>query len=531
MITQNNELIHSMNSENLINSDQSINTNDIVLSVNNIARSYGSTKALTSTSFNVRRGEVHALMGENGSGKSTLVKILNGIISPDAGSLTIDGIEYNRLPTPKFAHELGIGTSFQEILIVPEQSVLNNIWLGYGPSLMRTIPDEQRRQKASEVLGELLGEEPNLDIPIERLEISRQQLCVIARAMLMDPKICILDEPTAALDIADRNRLFDIIRRMTENGTSFIYITHRMDEIMEICDRATVLRAGESVGTLDKEQISPAVLIKMMSGDVGIMKERKKTTKTVKVRMRISDLQIAKNRPTFSLEAYEGEIIGVAGLEGHGQDEFIGMLAGINNPLQGTITVMTDQGEKSYRTLKEASKVGIVYVPRNRKTAGIFEPLSIIDNFTLPALPRYTKGGFLQTKRMKQDFENYRKKLNFRMSNQSAPISTLSGGNQQKILVSRWLNMNPRTIIFNDPTRGVDPRTKIDIYEIAYDLAANGATVIFLSTDVEELIHLVDRAWIFRDGAFEAEIQREKLTSNAVIAAFFGHKDQMQEEQ
>jgi ABC-type sugar transport system ATPase subunit len=507
------------------------NSNDIVFSVENITHSYGQTKALSSCSFSLKRGEVHALIGENGSGKSTLVKIISGIIAPDSGKLTINNVERDYIATPLAAHQMGIGTSFQEILIVPELSVLDNVWLGVDPRLLRALSEAQRRVRVKEVLQELLEEEPPLDEPIGRLEISRQQLCVIARALINKPKIVVLDEPTAALDVSDTDRLFSVIRRLAREGVAFIFISHRMDEIIQIADRATVLRAGCSVGTLDKEKITPQALIEMMSGECGVQCDREMAAKTAKVRMRISDLQVTKGKPFINLEARTGEIIGVAGLEGHGQDKFISILAGLRNPLHGTITVVTDKGERRYKSIREASNYGIVYVPRNRKTAGIFEPLSILDNFALPALRRYSSGLFMKTKQLNEDFDKYHEKLSIRMSEKRFPISTLSGGNQQKILIARWLNMNPSIIIFNDPTRGVDPKTKLDIYQTASDLAANGTTIIFLSTDVEELVHLVDRVWVFRDGTLEEEIPRDRLTNNAIISAFFGHKEHGQKEQ
>jgi len=380
-------------------------------------------------------------------------------------------------------------------------------------------------------LLDLLGEEPPLDEPIGRLEISRQQLCVIARALMTRPKIVVLDEPTAALDVSDTDRLFAYIRRLTSQGVGFIFISHRMDEIMQIADRATVLKAGCSVGTLDKEKIKPQALIEMMSGECGVQCDREMASKTAKVRMHISDLQITSGKPFINLEVHSGEIIGVAGLEGHGQDKFISVLAGLRNPLHGTVTIVTDKGEKRYKSIREASNLGIVYVPRNRKTAGIFEPLSIIDNFALPALKRYSSGFFLRTSHLNEDFDKYYKKLSVRMSEKKLPISTLSGGNQQKILIARWLNMNPNIIIFNDPTRGVDPKTKLDIYQTASDLAVTGTSIIFLSTDVDELVHLVDRVLVFRDGTLEEEITRDRLTNNAIISAFFGHKEHEQKEQ
>jgi len=507
------------------------NGSKVIFSAEEINHSYGHTKALSSCSFSLKQGEVHALIGENGSGKSTLVKIISGIIAPDSGKLTVNDEKLDFIATPLAAHQMGIGTSFQEILIVPELSVLDNVWLGVDPRLLRSISEDERRKRVKEVLGELLGEEPPLDEPIGRLEISRQQLCVIARALMTKPKIVILDEPTAALDVSDTERLFAVIRRLAGEGVGFIFISHRMDEIMEIADRATVLKAGCSVGTLEKEKIKPQALIEMMSGECGVQCDREMALKTAKVRMHIADLQITKGKPFINLEVRTGEIIGVAGLEGHGQDKFISVLAGLRNPLHGTVTVVTDKGERRYKSIREASHLGIVYVPRNRKTAGIFEPLSILDNFSLPALKRYSSGFFMIGKKQNEDFEKYHEKLSIRMSGKGLPISTLSGGNQQKILIARWLNMNPSIIIFNDPTRGVEPKTKLDIYQAASELAAAGTSIIFLSTDVEELVHLVDRVWVFRDGTLEEEIPRDKVTNNAIISAFFGHKEHAQKEQ
>lgn len=524
MIQHNNAESNNQNSNNKKSSD-------IIFSVDSLARSYGQTKALRSCTFSVSRGEVHALIGENGAGKSTLVKIISGILSPDAGRLSVDNVEYKNFPSPSAAREIGIGTAFQEILIVPEISILHNIWLGAGPSLVKALPESQRRKRAKEIFEELTGSEVPLEMPAGQLAISQQQLCVIARGLLLNPKIAILDEPTAALDIADRDRLFRVIRRMACTGTAFIFISHRLDEIMDIADNITVLRTGESITTLPKENITPKDLICLMSGDIKCEgdKEVINTRKIGDVRLHISELQVMKGAPSFSMELHSGEIIGVAGLEGHGQDQFITALAGINKPLSGTITMKTDKGQQPVKSLKEAAKLGIAYVPRSRKTAGIFESLSIMDNFSLPALTRYTTGPFLRFSKMYEDFNKYKKSLSFHMGHFKSAISTLSGGNQQKVLVARWLNMNPNTIIFNDPTRGVDPRTKEDLYRTINILASSGVAVIFLSTDVEELVAVVDKVLVFRNGTMIEEIPRKSLCNNAVVSAFFGHRDTAQD--
>jgi len=512
----------------LKNSQDFVNSKDIVFSADSIAFAYGQTQALRNCSFSVSRGEVHALIGENGSGKSTLVKIISGVISPDAGHFSIDNVQYKHIISPWAARELGIGTAFQEILIVPGRSVLENIWLGAEQSLIRSSQESNRRIRAKELLDELIGEEVSLDIPAENLEISRQQLCVIARSLVLKPKIVILDEPTAALGVSDRNRLFAAIRRLAADGTAFMFISHRLDEIMDIADNITVLRAGESVTTVSKKDATRDSLICLMCGDV--QAEKATIARNMgDVRLLVKDVQIFRNAPSFNLDAHAGEIIGIAGLEGHGQDQFVQMLAGIKKPLSGKITIETDKGPQPIKSLKEAAKLGLAYVPRNRKTAGIFEPLSIVDNFALPALGRYSRSLFLFRKKMVDDFHKYRNSLSIKMDNDQSKISSLSGGNQQKVLVARWLNMDPNTIIFNDPTRGVDPPTKMELYKTIQTLAASGVTVIFLSTDVDELVALVDRVVVFRNGTIAEEIPQKSLTSQSVVAAFFGHKSSVQE--
>lgn len=498
---------------------------DTMLAANAIGKSFGETRALASASLTLRRGEAHAIVGENGSGKSTFVKIVAGILSPDQGSLMLDGELLDRRgATPRAHRNLGIATVFQEVLAVGSRSVLDNVWLGSDGDFRAKFSESDRRERAAEALAQLSDSPPPLDAFIETLNLANRQVCVIARALIQRPRVLILDESTSALDVTTRDRLFQVVRQLCEQGTSVLFTTHRMGEIQELADSATVFRNGVTIASLDRSEISTDELLRLMSGESQDAAWRRAAHRHPigAPALTVERLTLRRDAAAMDITVHAGEIVGVGGLEGHGQDSFIRVIAGVQRPAAGRV-IANCSADRELRTQSIAAAAGVVYVPRDRKTEGIFESLSLIDNFAMPTIN--ADGRVLLSGRRRRDrFLEYMKPLDTKYGRARDRITTLSGGNQQKIVLARWLATKPKVIVLNDPTRGVDHRTKVDIYKLLEQLAAEGTAVVMLSTEVEEHLALMDRVLVFRQDALSAEIDRNVLSRNTMVAAYFGER-------
>jgi ABC-type sugar transport system ATPase subunit len=499
----------------------------VALRVVGIAKRFGSTEALRDCSFELQRGEVHAILGENGSGKSTLVKILAGVHRPDAGTITLGGGEtMHRIPSPQAAIAAGIVTVFQEVLVAGQRTMLDNVWLGADGLVQKHVPQGEKRQRAQEVLGRLLDRVPNLNEPLKNLPLSVRQTCCVARALLREPRILVLDESTSALDVETRDNLFTILDELRESGRSVIFISHRMDEIEQIGDRVSVLRSGESVATLDRDAATARELVELMTGREHLVTERQDDHTDGRVReevlLRTRGVRLRPDAAPIDIEVRAGELVGLAGLEGHGQDRFLRVLGGIADPDAGEVLVITEGAELPLRSPRQAIGHRVAYVPRDRRTESIFESRSVLDNFGLPTQGRDSRGGLLLTRRTEGRFRGYVSMLRIVVGRSRNPITTLSGGNQQKVVAARWLAANPAVLLLNDPTRGVDIGAKHDIYRVLLDVARTGVGVVMLSTEVDEHVELMDRVLVFREGELTEEIPRRRATHRRLVASFFG---------
>jgi ABC-type sugar transport system ATPase subunit len=496
---------------------------EVVLEVTTLAKSFGATQALRDCSIDLRRGEVHAIMGENGSGKSTLVKILSGVHRPDSGSITIAGESLPHLSSPRAADGAGIATVFQEILAAGQQPVLENIWLGSDGLFRRRIPKETRVTRAREVLGELI-DLPRLNVTADSLPLSDRQATCIARALVRNPKVLILDEATSALDVATRERLFRVLERLRGQGVAILFISHRMDEVEEIADRVTVLRSGRSVATLHRGEATPRELVALMTGDEDAPAEMRsaaaKATAGARV-VRTQGVRLHDEAEPIDVEIHAGELVGVAGLEGHGQDHFLRVLAGAR-PFEGGVVCGVDGEEREIRSPADALARGVAYVPRDRRSESIFESRSILENFQVATVEDDRRLGLVRRASADKRFQRYVDMLKIVAGHRTNPITSLSGGNQQKVVIARWLAMNPRILLLNDPTRGVDAGTKRDIYRVLTDAAADGTAIVMLSTELIELIELMDRVLVFREGQLFCELGRSELTRTRLVESYFG---------
>ena len=429
-----------------------------VLRAHGLAKSFGPTVALSAGTLDLRRGEVHGLVGENGSGKSTFVKLLTGVHRPDGGTIELDGRPLAGFRSPRQAIRAGIAAVHQQLLVAPGRPVLDNVLLGPGPLLREEVPRPAQRVQATAALRQLTGGDVDLNRPVEQLSLSLRYACCIARALAGTPRILLLDEPSAALDLATRERLLAVIRRFVATGGSAVIISHRLDDIEEAADRVTVLRGGQTVATLPRGETSPGVLLRHMAGAA---RERVPVTRQYRpssdVVLRAHRICLRAAGPPVDLELQAGEIVGIAGLDGNGQEAFLRVLRG-ERPASGTVTRELGGRSVEVRTLRGAARAGIAYVPGDRVNDGVFSDLPTWENFALPTLRRDAVAGWLRPAASTRRLEKYVRLLRIRIGAASDPIRTLSGGNQQKVVFARWLAFGPAILLLDDPTRGIDSR-------------------------------------------------------------------------
>lgn len=507
---------------------------DIVL-VQNVSKSFGEAHALRSCSFSARTGEVHAIVGENGSGKSTLVKMLAGVIPPDSGRITVNG-QYPL--NPRIAKDLGIAVVFQEILVAEGRSILENVFLGHDGLLRATLPLDRKKAEAEGLLRRVTGQTIDIDRNIDEVSLSLRQWVVIARALLQSPALIVFDESTAALDHSSVERFFDVVRDLRRSGACVLIVTHRIHELTTLCDRATVFSDGKDVGELAGPDISEARLLQLMTGEASPRQDPRQGNKA-KATTKRNNQQGKLSRPAIkaagvTLRQYgkpvdltisTGEILGIAGLEGHGQEEFIEVLTGFRKPKSGGVRVYKGSEGCLIASAREAEEVGIAYIPGDRKVEGVFANLSVFENFGVGCYRANTVLGFIDRRRVLGLFNEQRKRLSIRMDHVGAPIDSLSGGNQQKVVVARSLAKLPQILVLNDPTRGVDIGAKRDLYQLLNELSAQGKTIVFLSNEIEEFEGLCDRVAVFREEEIFSVLVGSEVNSDQILAAMFGYRE------
>jgi ABC-type sugar transport system ATPase subunit len=498
---------------------------EVLVRVEHVAKAFGATQALRDCSFELRAGEVHALVGENGSGKSTLVKILSGVHMPDAGRVEVVGVDA-QLRSPKTALDHGIVTVFQEVLVAPARSVLDNVWLGFDDTWRTKVSSREKKRRARETLDELLGRPVDLGAPMEDLSLSDRQACCIVRALLRSPRILILDEATSALDVATRDRLFALVGRLAAGGVGVIFITHRMDEIEEIGDRITVMRSGETVANLTRASWTTRELVRFMTGSdqletAGRREKASAASRRGAAVLTVRGLRLRPDGKPIDLTVHAGELIGLAGLEGHGQNEFIEALWG-ENMVGGEVVRHLSDGDVVIRSPVQAADCDIAYVPRERARDSLFSWMTIRENFALPTLGQDSHFGWLSLRSSRRRFAKYVDGLQIVLASPDDPITTLSGGNQQRVILARWLAFAPRILLLNDPTRGIDINSKNDLYALFGALASEGLAVVMLSTELDEHVELMDRVLVFREHDLFCELDRGELSREALVSAFFG---------
>lgn len=494
---------------------------ELLLEATGLAKAYGETQALSQGDLALRSGSVHAIIGENGSGKSTLVKLLTGVVGPDAGNITLAG-KTLRLTSPRDARAAGIATTFQEVLVLEELSVLDNLWLGQDGLFRFRVARERKQSEAAALLAELIGDAvPDLDAKVSGVDLGTRQAIVIARSLLLKPRLLILDEATAALDIAVRDRLFATLRRRVAQGLAVLFITHKMDEIAALAEEVTVLRSGETVAHLPIREATPARMLELMSGRAEARPSASMHAVTRETRLMLREAQLRIAGRPFDLDIHAGEILGLAGLEGHGADLATQILGGVRSPIAGSVATASGEDLHGQTAFVRA---GIAYVPRDRKSEGIFAPLSIADNFAVTTLSAHTRFGLIDKDKVATARRPLFDRLGVKFGALTDAITSLSGGNQQKVILARMLALKPKILVLNDPTRGVDLATKQDIYALLAELAQAGVAVVIHSTEIEEVLALCHRVAIFHDRTLFQIVDQAGLSRERLIAGLFGRQ-------
>ena len=502
-------------------------------------KSFGVTKALNGVNFKANFGEIHAIVGGNGCGKSTLAKVISGVLPLDKGKVSILGQSPS---SPIEAQKVGISTVFQEVMIAEEATVYENLFIGYDGFFGKKLTHRDKVEKAASIMLELAGEFVDPYTIASQLSLGMKAWITIGRAFLRNPKVLILDESSAALDFDSTERLFAKMRDLKSQGAAIFIVTHRIAELVRISDRATVMRDGLDVGVLAGEEITEKNLLSLMTGDKKIstaneIKSTPPSSKSEEVVLSAKDLKVWEEGSLINFDLPKGEILGITGLDGQGQDNFVKALAGIESPLEGDVYIKQSKEEieitkKEYKRVEnliDAKKNGIAYVSGDRKKEGIFPNMSIYENMVIPLYKgkqAKTSGGFLgfiKWGELNGIFDWEVERLSIKTGPKSNLITSLSGGNQQKVMIARAFTTTPKILILNDPARGIDVGAKRDLYKHLRNFVNDGGTVVFLSSELEEFIGLCHRVVVFRNGSVFETFEKEDIEPNTILEGMFGH--------
>ncbi len=490
---------------------------DVILTMKGIDKSFPGVHALDHVDLEVRRGEVHALMGENGAGKSTLMKVLTGIYSKDEGTITFEGKEVE-FTNPREAQDAGIVIVHQELNMLGHLTVAQNIFIGREFMKGKFIDDRKMNEEARKLFDQL-GIDIDPTETMSRLTVGKQQMCEIAKAISHDAKVIIFDEPSAALTEAEIEELFKIIRDLRERQLGIVYISHRMDEIKVITDRVTVMRDGGYVGTLITKDCTKEDIINMMVGRV-IYEDPKTESQVAKdapVVLKVEHLNAGRMVQDVSFELHKGEILGFSGLMGAGRTETMRALFGADPKQSGDIYI---NGEKvDIKTPKDAVSHGIGYLSEDRKRFGIIVDKTVAENSTMASLDEYMKGLFIDKKKEKEVAQKYVDILKTKTPGVDQLVVNLSGGNQQKVVIAKWLVRNCDILIFDEPTRGIDVGAKSEIYHLMNELVAEGKSIIMVSSEMTEILRMSDRIVIMCEGRKTGELGIEEATQERIMYA------------
>ncbi len=489
----------------------------IVLAAAGIIKTFGNHTALDKVDIAFHRGEVHALLGENGAGKSTLIKILTGAYIPDGGTITVDG-EVVNFTTPQQAQTAGIGTVYQEVNLLPNMTVIDNLFIGRQPTNRFGLVDKRRMERESREILATYGLDIDVKAELSTFSVAVQQIIAIARAVELSGKVLILDEPTASLDRSEVEKLFGIVRQLRDRGLAIVFITHFLDQVFELSDRVTVLRNGRLVGTEAIASLDRASLVRMMLGkDLAfhhsdVVGEEAEVGETL---MSFEGFGLSNSVQPFDLKIHRGEVVGVAGLLGSGRTEMARLMFGIDQADSGALKI--DGVNKQVRNPREAVELGFGFCPEDRKIDGIFGDLSVRENIVIAMQARL---GWFKALNRDEQLEiagNFIEALDIRTASAELPVKLLSGGNQQKVILARWLATDPRFLILDEPTRGIDVGAHAEIVRMISRLREDGLALVVISSELDEIVSYSSRVVVMRDRKMVAELHGADITPGVIV--------------
>lgn len=487
-----------------------------VLEATGITKSFGNHTALSSIDIAFRQGEVHALLGENGAGKSTLIKILTGAYVPDVGTVVLDGRPVS-FSTPQQAQDFGIGTVYQEVNLLPNMTVMDNLFIGRQPRRFGLIDRSAMEREARRMLA-AYGLDIDVRAELSTFSVAIQQVIAIARAVELSGKVLILDEPTASLDRTEVEKLFEIVRSLKQRGLAIVFITHFLDQVFELCDRVTVLRNGRLIGTEPIAALDRTVLVRMMLGkdlaphDHDILGEEAEPGETL---MSFRGFGLTGKVRPIDLDIHKGEVVGVAGLLGSGRTEMARLMFGIDTADSGELHI--DGARRSVKSARDAVDMGFGFCPEDRKVDGIFGELSVRENIVIAMQARL---GWFRALNRDEQLEiagSFIEALDIRTASSELPVKLLSGGNQQKVILARWLATDPRFLILDEPTRGIDVGAHAEIVRMISRLREDGLALVVISSELDEIVSYSSRVVVMRDRAMVAELHGPDINPATIV--------------
>ncbi|WP_051939879.1 sugar ABC transporter ATP-binding protein [Phaeacidiphilus oryzae] len=495
-----------------------------VLEVAGVSKAFAGVQALSEVDFTLLPGEVHALIGENGAGKSTLIKVVTGVHQPDSGTVRLAG-EERRFGNPLEAQAAGLSTIYQEVNLVPLMSVARNLYLGREPRRLGLIDTRRMNRDAAEALARY-GVEVDVTRPLRTLGLGAQQMVALARAVQIDARVVIMDEPTSSLEPREVETLFSVIRELKRQSIAVVYVSHRLDELYAVCDRVTVMRDGRVVHTGEMAGLERLRLISLMLGrEMSTVRSEGSTAfdsdrhhaKDGVPALRAEGLTVRHRLDGVSFEIHPGEVVGLGGLLGAGRSETAKAVVGALPAESGEVEV----GGKPLRRRSPAAAIraGVVMLPEDRKVEGIIPSLSVRENISLAALPRLSRAGLVSRAKQDEVVDFFMKRLRIKASSPDQPVRDLSGGNQQKVMLARWLCLSPKVLLLDEPTRGIDVGAKAEVQGLIDELAADGLGVLLISSDLEELIEGADRVVVLKDGRVVGGLDGDQVSEEGLLAA------------
>ncbi len=487
-----------------------------ILKMTNISKNFAGVHALRGVQFNLYPGEVHAILGENGAGKSTLIKIITGVHQPNDGEIYLNGQQVH-FDNPLAARQHGIAAIYQEPSLFPDLDIAENIFVGRQPTQIGGTINWKGMYAEAQSLLTTLGVELNPKTKARSLSVAQQQMVEIARALSVNAKILIMDEPTSSLTLAEVADLFRIVRQLREKGTAIVFISHRLEDLFEMADRVTVLRDGAYVDTRPMAGITTDILIQLMVGRTLSDLFPKQNVEAGEVMLRVENLSLEGVFTNVSFELRKGEILGMAGLVGAGRTDVACTLFGISPANSGRIEI--NGKEVKITSPQQAMDLGLAYVPEDRQHHGLVLPLSITHNITLPTLGQYSAGGWIKNGPANLAAQDAATQMEVKASSIWQKAKELSGGNQQKVVLAKWLSTQPRILILDEPTRGIDVGTKAAVHGLMSELAAQGLAILMISSELPEILGMSDRVLVMREGYVTAQFTRAEATQEKIMLA------------